>query len=123
MRKRLHQLILHFKTMLFAGQNIVEFSGANYSADAFVRPHALRELHRRSHLFSSETSHRQQLQHQFDDSWVNTVDVGELREYLRPLTRRYGIFPMDPSAELLAVGELPLAFGHRRTTAETRRST
>src|SRR3954468_10420012 len=28
--------ILHWKTMIFAGQNTVEFSGANYSPTAFV---------------------------------------------------------------------------------------
>src|SRR5262249_55474972 len=36
MRKRTASGILHWKTMLFAGQNTVEFSGANYSSDAFV---------------------------------------------------------------------------------------
>src|SRR5687768_6729909 len=35
MRKRLTNYILHWKMMLFHGQNVVEFSGANYSADAF----------------------------------------------------------------------------------------
>jgi PLD-like domain len=28
--------IFHFKTMIFAGQNVVEFSAANYSDEAFV---------------------------------------------------------------------------------------
>ena len=27
---------MHYKLMLFAGQSIVEFSGANFSADAWV---------------------------------------------------------------------------------------
>ena len=35
MRKRLTSYILHWKMMLFRGQGVVEFSGANYSADAF----------------------------------------------------------------------------------------
>src|SRR4051812_15118743 len=35
MRQRLTSYILHWKMMLFHGQNIVEFSGANYSADAW----------------------------------------------------------------------------------------
>jgi hypothetical protein len=36
MREKYSGGILHRKFMLFAGQNTVEFSGANYSPDAFV---------------------------------------------------------------------------------------
>src|SRR5687767_10758532 len=36
MRHRFANGIMHYKLMLFAGQNIVEFSGANFSADAWV---------------------------------------------------------------------------------------
>ena len=35
MRRRLTSYILHWKMMLFRGQDMVEFSGANYSADAW----------------------------------------------------------------------------------------
>ena len=36
MRERTTSGILHWKMMIFAGQNIVEFSGANYSSDAWL---------------------------------------------------------------------------------------
>src|SRR5215831_14169065 len=36
MRYRTASGILHWKTMIFAGQNTVEFDGANYSPTAFV---------------------------------------------------------------------------------------
>ena len=36
MRQRTASGIMHYKLMLFAGQSIVEFSGANFSADAWV---------------------------------------------------------------------------------------
>ena len=36
MRERFTGGILHWKMMLFSGQGIVEFSGANYSADAWL---------------------------------------------------------------------------------------
>ena len=36
MRERTTSGILHWKMMLFAGQNLVEFSGANYSSDAWL---------------------------------------------------------------------------------------
>ena len=34
MRRRLTNYILHWKMMLFRSQGVVEFSGANYSANA-----------------------------------------------------------------------------------------
>ena len=43
MRRRLTKYILHWKMMLFRGQGVVEFSGANYSADAW-RPSTGRAL-------------------------------------------------------------------------------
>jgi len=36
MRKRVASSILHWKMMLFAGQGVVEFSGANFSPSEFV---------------------------------------------------------------------------------------
>jgi hypothetical protein len=36
MRKRVASSILHWKIALFAGQHVVEFSGANYSDNAWV---------------------------------------------------------------------------------------
>jgi HKD family nuclease len=36
MMKKVGGGIMHFKMMLFAGQNIVEFGSANYSGNAFV---------------------------------------------------------------------------------------
>src|ERR1700712_2819395 len=36
LRRRTASGILHWKTMIFAGQNTVEFGSANYSPDAFV---------------------------------------------------------------------------------------
>ena len=38
---------MHYKMMLFGGQGIVEFSGANFSADAWVYTHPVPELRRR----------------------------------------------------------------------------
>ena len=48
MRTRTANGIMHYKLMIFAGQSIVEFSGANFSANAWcIRHFALRELRRR----------------------------------------------------------------------------
>ncbi len=46
MRQKTTGGIMHYKMMLFAGQGVVEFSGANFSADAWSLHDALRELRR-----------------------------------------------------------------------------
>ena len=65
MRKRLTNYILHWKMMLFHGQNVVEFSGANLQRQRLAARHrdALRELHRRRHLLHQRHRDRQQLPH------------------------------------------------------------
>ena len=58
---------------------------------------AVRELRRRGHLLHQRHGHRQQLPHRFDDQWVDTTDWANYANITRPLARRYGIFPKDPS--------------------------
>ena len=109
MRKRLTSYILHWKMMLFHGQNVVEFSGANYSADAW-KP--LSTIPYENYIdeviyFTSDSAITNSFRTKFDDHWVDTVGVGELRQHhpaagaqLRPLHER-------PVAELSARGEFP----------------
>ena len=51
MRKRIAGDICHWKLMIFAGQGVVEWSGANFSPTAFVPGDAVSELRGRGHLF------------------------------------------------------------------------
>ena len=48
--------ILHFKMMLFHGQNVVQFSKANYTPSSFVRDQAERQLLRRGRLLHRTTT-------------------------------------------------------------------
>ena len=115
MRKRLGNYILHWKMMLFAGQNVVEFSGANYSANAW-RPAtngALRELHRRGHLFHQRHQHHQQLSHQVRRPLGRHGVMGELREHHAAAHAAVRHLPEESDAELPAGRELPDALGQR----------
>ena len=99
MRKRLTNYILHWKTMLFHGQNVVEFSGANYSADAW-RPATATPYENyvdEAIYFTSDTAIVNSFRTQFDDHWVDTTDWANYANVAGPLSRRYGIFPQDPS--------------------------
>jgi hypothetical protein len=97
MRERFTGGILHYKMMLFAGQNIVEFSGANYSADAWTPAGApLINYTDEAIFFTGAASIVNSFRTKFDDLLVST-DV--YRDYANvPLTRSrvYGTYPIDP---------------------------
>src|SRR5215204_5498689 len=99
MRRRLTSYILHWKTMLFHGQNVVEFSGANFSADAW-RPATATPYENyvdESIYFTSDTAIVNSFRTRFDDQWVDTTDWTNYANVSGPLARRYGFFPKDPS--------------------------
>ena len=100
MRKRLTSYILHWKTMLFHGQNVVEFSGANFSADAW-RPATTIPYENytdESIYFTSDTRIVDSFRKKFDDAWVDTTNWANYANISSPLTRRYDeTLTIDPS--------------------------
>jgi phosphatidylserine/phosphatidylglycerophosphate/cardiolipin synthase-like enzyme len=99
MRKRLTSYILHWKMMLFHGQNVVEFSGANYSANAW-RPGTLIPYENYTDegiYFTSDSAITDSFRTKFDDHWVNTVEWADYANIVPPLVRRYPIVVKDPS--------------------------
>ena len=85
MRRRLTSYILHWKTMLFHGQNVVEFSGANYSANAW-RPETAVPYENyvdEGIYFTSDTAIVNSFRTRFDDQWVDTTRLGQLRQRRR----------------------------------------
>ncbi|HEU4521142.1 MAG TPA: phospholipase D-like domain-containing protein, partial [Thermoanaerobaculia bacterium] len=95
MRERIAGGILHWKMMLFAGQNIVEFSAANYSSDAWVysgEPYS--NYTDEVILFTSDASIVDSFRTKFDDLWM---DTSYYRDYANVVNRArvYGTFPID----------------------------
>jgi phosphatidylserine/phosphatidylglycerophosphate/cardiolipin synthase-like enzyme len=93
MRKRTASGILHWKTMIFASQGVVEFSGANYSADAW-RPadpnQPFGNYTDESIYFSTTPSIFHSFQSKYDDLWTDTVNYANYANVTPPLTRSWG---------------------------------
>ena len=98
MREKVSGGILHWKMMLFAGQGIVEFSGANYSSDAWtITGPEYTNYTDESIYFTSKASIVNSFKTKFDDIWTNTSDYSNYRNVIGPLTRTYGpAGPIDP---------------------------
>ena len=100
MRRRLTSYILHWKMMLFRGQGTVEFSGANYSADAW-RPSPgtpnYSNYTDEAIFFTSDAALFNSFATKFDDHWTNTSEWANYANVTDPLVRVYPVSTKDPS--------------------------
>jgi phosphatidylserine/phosphatidylglycerophosphate/cardiolipin synthase-like enzyme len=97
MRKRLTSYILHWKMMTFHGQGVVQFSGANYSADAW-RPATdvdYQNYTDEAIYFTDDTPIVQSFMSKFDDYWTNTIEWANYANITTPLLRMNDPFPKD----------------------------
>ena len=103
MRTKTGSSIFHFKMMLFAGQNVVEFSGANYSDEAFVPRIPYENYVDEVIMYSDEPSIVNSFETRFDDVWTD-VSTGSQKfanyaNITGPLVRHYPTFPIDPEMQ------------------------
>src|ERR1041385_2869118 len=96
MRYKLNDGILHWKMMLFVGQNKLEFSGGNYSADFFVPQSPFSNYIDEGIYFTDDPSLIQSFKRKYDDIWTDTLRYGNYGNISGPLTRRYPTFAIDP---------------------------
>ncbi len=99
MRKRTASGILHWKAMIFAGQATVEFSGANYSAEAFVPDTPYVNYTDEGILFTSTPSVVNSFMTKYDDMWTNTSSYANYANISSPLVRRYPTSTISPSLD------------------------
>jgi len=88
--------ILHWKMMLFVGQNTVEFSGANYSSTAFVPQTPYVDFEDEAIYFTDEPSIVNSFKTKYDDLWVDPVNYADYANIVAPPARIYPIFTKDP---------------------------
>ena len=96
MRYKIGDGIVHWKMMLFAGQNKLEFSGANYSGNFFVPDSPNVNYFDEAIYFTNDLSLIQSFKTKFDDVWTNTVLYANFANISGPLTRKYPTFPISP---------------------------
>jgi phosphatidylserine/phosphatidylglycerophosphate/cardiolipin synthase-like enzyme len=95
MRERVGSGILHWKTMIFAGQNIVQFSAANYSAPAFAYSVEYADYIAEAIYFTDKASLVNSFKTRFDDLWTDTTRFVNYAN-VTSLTRVHGRFPQAP---------------------------
>ena len=96
MRYKLGDGIVHWKMMLFVGQNKLEFSGANYSSNFFVPDAANSNYFDEAIYFTDDTSLIQSFKTKYDDVWTDTKLFANYANISGTPTRRYPVFPINP---------------------------
>ncbi|MEN3337469.1 MAG: hypothetical protein V7647_1145, partial [Acidobacteriota bacterium] len=77
--------IAHWKGMIFSGQRVVEFSGANYSPYEYVYQIPYVQYQDESIYFSHESDVVESLMRRFDDVWIDTISPYTF--YANPIPR------------------------------------
>ena len=87
--------IVHWKTMIFAGQNVVEFSGANYSPHAFVPQIPYVDYIDEVLYFSDDPAIVNSFKTKYDDHWTAASGFTPYANITAPRTRVHATYPID----------------------------
>ena len=89
--------IMHWKAMIFNGQNTVEFGGANYSPWAFLPVTPYVNYTDEVIRFTDDAPIVQSFMTKFDDLWTSTTLFANYANINGPLIRQHPIATRDPS--------------------------
>jgi phosphatidylserine/phosphatidylglycerophosphate/cardiolipin synthase-like enzyme len=117
MRERVHNGILHWKTMIFAGQGKVEFSGANYTGSEFVPVTPYVNYVDEAIYFSDDPAVVSSFQTQYDNWWTDTVSYINYANVNTPLARAYSTSTIDPELNFLPTTQWQQNYGTRTEMA------
>jgi HKD family nuclease len=112
MRERKANGILHWKFMLFAGQNVVEFSGANYGAEFFPYIPYVNYIDEVIY-FSDDPNVVNSFKTKYDDSWTDTAAFKDYANITASLARAYPTYPIDPELNFLPTSNSSQSYGNR----------
>ena len=87
--------IVHWKTMIFAGQNVVQFSGANYSSHGFTAQDPYRDYLDEVIAFVKDPAIVNSFKTKYDDVWLTTSGYTPYANLSGTRTRNYPVFPID----------------------------
>ena len=103
--RRIASSWFHWKMMLFAGQNVVQFGSANYSPHAFVPVQPLVDFIDEAIFFSDDPNIVNSFKTRFDDAWVNTSRFTNYANVSGPLTRAYPVYPISGALNFPPFGD------------------
>jgi hypothetical protein len=97
MRKRIAPSILHWKMMLFAGQGIVEFSGANFSQGEMVPAKNYVNYTDEAIFYTDDAAIVNSFRTMYDKWWVDTVSYADYAHTAPPfqLVPSYATYPIE----------------------------
>jgi phosphatidylserine/phosphatidylglycerophosphate/cardiolipin synthase-like enzyme len=96
MRQRVANGILHWKMMLFAGQGVVEFSGANFSPSELVAGIPYKTYTDEAIFYSDDTAIVNSFRTMFDKWWVDTVSFADYANTSgMQLVPSYATYPIE----------------------------
>jgi hypothetical protein len=96
MRQRIANGILHWKMMLFAGQGVVEFSGANFSSSEMVAGKPYQTYTDEAIHYSDDPAIVNSFRTMYDNWWVNTTSFHDYANTAgTPLVRSYATYPIE----------------------------
>ncbi|MGH9408614.1 MAG: phospholipase D-like domain-containing protein, partial [Vicinamibacterales bacterium] len=96
MRNRITSGILHWKMVLFAGQQQVEFAGANYTPYEMLPGTPWVNFTDEVVAFTNDPSLVQSFMTKFDDLWTSQTEFGDYANVTEPLVRSYPTYSIDP---------------------------
>lgn len=99
MRQRIANGILHWKMALFAGQGVVEFTGANYSSSELVPVTPYQNYVDEAVYYSDDPAIVNSFRTMYDSWWVDTVDYADYANTSgMPLVPSYAVYPIESEA-------------------------
>jgi regulation of enolase protein 1 (concanavalin A-like superfamily) len=86
--------IMHWKTMIFAGQNTVEFGSANFSPNGFVPEAPYTNYVSETIMFSDDPAIVNSFKRKFDDLWVDGTNYSVYAN-VTSRVRTYDLYPIS----------------------------
>ena len=96
MREKVDPGINHWKLMIFAGQKVVQFSGANHTPEAFVYETPYSAYVDEVIYFTDRQSLVDSFKTKFDDVWTSNTGMMANYENVTTIERHYPVSPIDP---------------------------
>ncbi len=95
-RNRTKGGILHWKTMIFAGQETVEFGSAEFSVAQFIPSSPYTNYVAETIYYTDDPSVVNSFKTEFDSSWIDTTSYVNYANISGSLTRHYPVYTLDP---------------------------